>query len=350
MSSLQHYTGETISVGIDVHKNSYSVVSILNKTVIKKDRLVASPTELVCYLKNHFKEAKINTAYEAGFSGFHLHRFLIQHKINNIVVHPSSIEIASRERVKTDKRDALKIGTQLEAGRLHSIYIPAIERETKRMVTRLRLSLMKDRRRYANRMKALLFRFGLIVAYDDSVVSKKWIEQKLELLQKKDLPDDFKYTMEEYAKQWLAISANIKEIDKRLSEQAKTESELDNIYQSVPGIGPKSARILANELGDMSQFNNEKKLFSFTGLTPREYSSGDHRRLGSISRQGRPILRGVLVEAAWVAINRDESLNKIFVELSKRVGKKCAIVGIARRLVGRIRACVLKGEAYKSAN
>ena len=108
MSSPQHYIGETVCVGIDVHKNSYSVASIHNGVVVKKDRIIASPVELVCYLKNNFSGAKINTAYEAGFSGFHLHRCLKHHGINNIVVHPAAIEIAARERVKTDRRDAIK--------------------------------------------------------------------------------------------------------------------------------------------------------------------------------------------------------------------------------------------------
>ncbi|CAL7961865.1 transposase [Gammaproteobacteria bacterium] len=161
------------------------------------------------------------------------------------------------------------------------------------------------------------------------------------------MPDGFKYAVQSYAEQWLTIADKVKEIDKKLVEQAKKESKLDNIYQSVPGIGPLSARILANELGDMKQFSNEKKLFSFTGLTPREYSSGDKKCLGSISRQGRPVLRKILVEAAWVAIKRDKNLENIFEAITKRVGKKRAIVGIARRLVGRIRACIRNKEEYK---
>ncbi|CAL7961863.1 transposase [Gammaproteobacteria bacterium] len=184
MSSQQHYTGETIYVGIDVHKNSYSIVSICNGAVVKKDRIVASPTELVCYFKNNFKGAKINSAYEAGFSGFHLHRCLLQHNINNIVVHPAAIEIAARERVKTDKRDALKISAQLASNILRSINIPNEDREASRKVTRLRASLMEDRNRYGNQLKALLFQYGLIAANDDSIVSKKWITQLLEMLKK----------------------------------------------------------------------------------------------------------------------------------------------------------------------
>jgi transposase len=145
----------------------------------------------------------------------------------------------------------------------------------------------------------------------------------------------------------LTITTKVKEIDKELAKQAENESEIDNIYKSAPGIGTLSARILANELGNMKQFSSEKKLFSFTGLTPMEYSSGDKKYLGCISRQGRPVLRKILIEAAWVAINKDKKLGNIFETIAKRAGKKRAIVAIARRLIGYIRACVSKGEKYK---
>lgn len=66
----------------------------------------------MAYIKNTFPNAEVMSAYEAGFSGFHLHRKLIEAGIKNIVVHPGSIEVATRDRVKTDKRDAKKRATQ----------------------------------------------------------------------------------------------------------------------------------------------------------------------------------------------------------------------------------------------
>ena len=97
----------------------------------------------------------------------------------------------------------------------------------------------------------------------------------------------------------------------------------------------------------MSQFKNSKSISSFTGLTPCEYSSGEHVRQGHISRQGRPILRKALVQSAWIAIKHDKSLKEIFERLSKHSGAKRAIIGIARRLIGRIRACFQTGEMYR---
>ena len=118
------------------------------------------------------------------------------------------------------------------------------------------------------------------------------------------------------------------------------------VYKSVPGIGEISALKLKNEFGDMSQFSNEKKLFSYLGLTPVEYSSGDHIRQGHISRQGRSLLRHIFVESAWIAIKVDNELMTIYQRIAKKRGKKRAIVGIARRLAGRLRACLQQGTIY----
>ena len=93
----------------------------------------------------------------------------------------------------------------------------------------------------------------------------------------------------------------------------------------------------------MSQFSNERQLFSFTGLKPQEHSSGVSQRLGTISRQGRSVLRKILLEAACIAIKKDPSLAEVFDRLSIHRGKKRAIVAVARKLIGRIRACIRKG-------
>ena len=97
----------------------------------------------------------------------------------------------------------------------------------------------------------------------------------------------------------------------------------------------------------MSQFSNEKQLFSYLGLTPTEHSSGEHIRQGHISRQGRAVLRRLFIESAWVAIKKDPGLMDIYQRLSKTRGAKRAIVGVGRRLAGRLRSCVKNDTLYK---
>jgi transposase len=96
----------------------------------------------------------------------------------------------------------------------------------------------------------------------------------------------------------------------------------------------------------MTRFANERALFSSTGLTPSEYASGASVRRGPMSRQGSSRVRHVLVEIAWRALPRDAVLQEIFDRIAATRGKKRAIVAIARRLTGRIRACFRQGTTY----
>lgn len=341
---MPDYIGKTIYLGIDVHKKSYSVTAICENTVVKQDKLLAIPKALVQYCLSHFKGATFKSAYEAGFSGFALHRYLISHDIENIVVHASSIEVSSRDVVKTDKRDSLKIATQLAANRLRAIYVPSIKREDKRNLTRLRESLVRQKTRTGCQLKGLLQLFGLIPHDQSPRICETWLKS-LEALKVKP---NLKYSIQTYSQTWRYFKFQLELVEKRILQEMESEpeQELETIYCSVPGIGAQAASILINELGDTLQFSNEEKLFSHVGLTPREYSSGEHRRQGHISRQGKPILRRILVQAAWRAIKKDISLNASFERIRQRAGKKRAIIAIARMLLSRIRSCVKRKGLY----
>ena len=115
ISKKPSYQGKEVFVGIDVHKKTYSVVSIVEGAVVKKWRTTAKPEQLTKQLKDYFPKAKIYSAYEAGFSGFVLHRQLEKVGIENVVVNAASVEVTVNNRVKTDKRDALKLASLLEA-------------------------------------------------------------------------------------------------------------------------------------------------------------------------------------------------------------------------------------------
>ncbi len=340
---MRDFNGKKVFLGIDVHKKTYVVSAICDGQLIKKDTLSADPTFLVQYCKKYFSGADIESAYEAGFSGFFLHRFLEKHKIRNKVVHAAGMEVAVGSRVKTDKRDSLKLATQLSVGRLRGIHVPSEEQEENRSLTRLRDTFMTHRTRFACQLKGLLFQHGLIRFDHKGKVSEKWIKNIKE--QSNSL--GIRYAIEQYTDLWLDMTNRIKKIDKEIAGQAQKDVDLEMMYRSAPGIGPLAARILSNELGDMSQFSNERQLFSYIGFTPREHSSGEHIRLGHISRQGKPILRKILSQAAWVAIRHDQSLAEIYERIAKHAGKKKAIIGIARRLIGRIRACFRTGEIYR---
>jgi transposase len=296
---------------------------------------------VISLVEREFCGATIISAYEAGYSGFWLHRKLEAAGIRCLVVYPASIEVSSRDVVKTDKRDSLKIAQQLAAGRLRSIRIPTREEEELRLLTRTREQLMNKKRRVMVQIRMRLHYFGLFPACIQGRIKVYHVDEILIRLE-----GELKRTIEILRDEWVELVRKVKEIDRLLVEQAKNDP-LDALYRSVPGVGPLIARILSAELGDMSQFPNERALFSFTGLTPTEYSSGGHICRGHISRQGNTRLRHMLVETGWKAVRKDPDMREYYTELSKRVGKRRAIVAVARKLAGRIRAVLMKREDYK---
>lgn len=340
---MTDYKGKRIFVGIDVHKKTYSLAVAYEGEIIKKCTMAAAPEVVVAFLKKHFCEASIESAYEAGFSGFKLHRFLISNGINNKVVHAASIEIAARERVKNDKRDSVKIAIQLAAGRLKSVHVPSEEREDYRAVSRLRERLLEDRKRKSVQIKMFLHQLGRIAHNESFQINAKQINRLLTL----PYSQEQRFVLETLTRQWLSIDEEINTVEKQLQKQAESDSVFETIYRSLPGIGPIIARALANELGDMKQFSNDRRVFSYCGLTPSEYSSGEHVRIGHITRQGKPILRRMLVQAAWVAIEIDKELAEFYARISRKGGKKRAIVAVARRLIGHAKTCLKQGRPYE---
>ncbi len=344
------YRGKTVFVGIDVHKKSYTVYCLSGREKVKSWSMKSNPALLIEQLKRYFPNAQIHSAYEAGFSGNVLHRKLKAAGIDSIIVNPGSIETASRDRVKTDKRDAKKISEQLSDGRLSCIYIPTEEEEHSRLLTRLRATLVGDRARIACRIKSKLCQFGyeLEEEADDKKTSINWIKK----LQKEaaGYPSELKRVLNYLCESWLSYTKEITQLNKEISEQTKANKELavlENIYKSAPGIGPISARELSRELGRLSQFSSNKRAYSYIGLTPSESSSGETRRQGGISHCGRPRLRHLLTEISWRSVAKDAELATKFAELSYRRGKKRAIVAIARILIGRLRHCLMNGVFYQ---
>lgn len=342
------YMGKDVYVGIDVHKKSYTVYCICNREKVKSWSMESTPTKLIEQLGHYFSGARLYTAYEAGFSGYALHRALKEKGIDNRVVNPGSVETASRDKVKTDKRDAKKIAEQLSDGRLESIYIPSEEEERLRLFTRLRATMVKDRARIACRIKAKLFQFGYdVMMTDEKSATITWVK---EIQSREDYPFELKFVLSYFCEQWLRLTQDIKDINKQIGAQSKAKATCsiqEAVYRSAPGLGTISARELSRELGTLKQFSSMKHLYSYIGLTPSESSSGERRKQGRISRCGRPRLRHILIEVAWRSVSKDSELAEKFAQLSYRRGKKRAIVAIARILIGRLRACFVQGTFYQ---
>lgn len=339
------YAGERVYVGIDVHKRTYSVVARTCQEEVKRWTTLATPSGLATQLLKYFNDAEICTAYEAGFSAFVLHREFERRGISNIVVHAAAVEVSAHNRVKTDKRDAQKLAEQLEAGRLKAIRIPSEDQENRRLLSRTRRQLVKHRTMTKNSIRMKAHQFGLIEPEDKREMTHSFVEELLERSPRSEL----KVSILALQQVWKAIDEQIKQLKAQLAAQASEDAN-EATYRSAPGVGAISARILSNELGDLSQFDNERQLFSYTGLTPSEYSSGDAVRKGPITKQGNRHLRGVLIEIAWRALSKDPALNQFYHRLLPKAGGKRAIVAVARKLIGRIRGAFRNESLYETSS
>ena len=210
------------------------------------------------------------------------------------------------------------------------------------MLSRTREQLVRARTRIMKQIRMKLHQFGLVDPENHERLSRRFVQHTVQ----EELDGELRISVESLLAVWNELDRQLNRMRRELRVQAN-EDPCEEVYRSVPGVGPSSARILANELGDLSRFSNEKRLFSFTGLTPGEFSSGEVLRRGHISKQGAGRLRHVLIESAWVAIRNDPALSADFERIAVRAGKKRAIVAIARKLVGRARALFRTGEMYQ---
>jgi transposase len=258
------YEGKQVYMGLDVHREFFVASCICDGVVVKRCRMPGTAEAVISLVSKEFGGASVLAAYEAGYSGFWLYRKLVAAGIDCIVVHPASIEVSSRDTVKTDKRDSLKIAQQLAAGRLRGVRVPTEEEEQRRLLTRTREQLMSKKRRVMVQIRMRLHYFGL---FPESIQRRIKLQDVENILV--GLEVELQRTIGMLRDEWVELAKRIKEIDRLLVEQAK-DDPLDAVYRSVPGVGPLISRILSAELGDMSQFRNERALFSFTGLTPSE--------------------------------------------------------------------------------
>jgi transposase len=241
--------------------------------------------------------APVRVAYEAGPTGYGLAREFAKRGVQCVVAAPSKIPRASGDRVKTDARDAELLVRLLLAGKLHAVRVPGDEEEALRDLVRARESVRLDLMRARHRLSKLLLRHG--IRFDDGAA---WTERHRQWLAGVQLP---------FAAAQAALLDSRGAIDALVHRRGALEREILALLASSPwarqigrlrclrGIDTLSAVGLCAEIGDFARFARAEQLMSYVGIVPCEYSTGEQRHLGSITKTGSEHARRLLVEAAW---------------------------------------------------
>jgi transposase len=299
---------------------------------------------LVKYLAQ-WRMYRIMAVYEAGYFGYALHDYLIEHGIECMVTPPSLVPGEYGNRVKTDRRDSRKLALYCAKGFLKSVYVPTVEERSHRQVIRTRRQLVNDRIRKQNQIKSFLTQYG--IPFPD--ILGKWSKQYIEKLNCIRLNDRWlKKSFEKLIRAYEFVDGQIEEQTKLLKELAKEERYRERvaILRSIPGIGIISAMEMLLELQDIERFSKADQLAAYVGLTPSQFSSGDRVRMGRITRVGKQQLRALLIEAAWIFVRKDATANETYTRIRARAGSKRAIVAIARRLLLIGRRLLINNKMY----
>jgi len=347
------FTGQSIYVGIDYHKKSWKVTILGDHYEHKTMSQNPSPEVLANYLKRNFPGASYQAVYEAGFCGFKSCRSLNALGVNCIVTHAADVPTNEKERLqKTDKADSRKLARSLRNGDLKAVHIPDSWLEADRALVRQRFRIMKEVSRIKNRIKSLLFQFGIDVPsqfteYQTRHWSKRytmWLRGlNVEHASLKQVIENYLRTGEILRKELLVANRQIRQLSR--SERYSNNYQL---LTTVPGIGLLVAMTILVQFGDITRFNTLDELCNYIGLVPKMHSSGDRIQVGKLIRRGRKEIKIMLIEASWIAIRHDPALMAKFNALSKSMHKNKAIIRIARKLLSRIRYVLFHQKEYES--
>ena len=233
------FTGKQLFIGLDVHKKSWSVTIIVNGMEHRTFTQPPEPQLLVNYLQRMFPGGIYNSAYEAGFCGYSIHRELNSHGIRNVVINAADIPTSQKDQLdKRDPIDSRKIARALEKGLLRPIHIFDRDIEELRSLNRTRFYLMRDLRRSKTRIKSFLQYYGepIPVEFDNNQWTLKfvsWLKQvKMQTMSGQDAFSNLICSYEYHRSLLLTLSRQIRE---RIREY---DRELYTLLKSVSGIGP----------------------------------------------------------------------------------------------------------------
>jgi len=285
-------------VGMDVHKESIDIaLAEMGGEVRHHGRIGGDMNALTrAVRKLESLGQPLVFVYEAGPCGFGIYRMLATRRHECWVVAPSNTPRRVRDRIKTDRRDCLKLAGLARAGELEPIYVPDPVDEAMRDLVRAREDAVIMQRQVRQRLGALLLRNDVRYAG-----KTPWTEAHRRCIARLVLPNPAqRIAFEEYV---LAVAESTERV-RRLTQSIEAQLEdwrwqpLVVALQACRGIQLIHAARIVAELGDLSRFTHPRQLMAYLGLIPSEDSSGDRRHQGAITKAGNSSARRALVEAA----------------------------------------------------
>lgn len=339
--------GENLYLGIDLSRSKW-VYALRWGDQVRRRWSSPSGLEHVRAVVQEYAECRLHVAYEACGFGYELAWWLEEQGIAITVVAPSRLERSPGLSVKTDKIDACKLAEKLERRALKGCYVPRRREHERRQLSRTYEQALTDRKRAQVRLRSLLQEHGRLGPEPRAGWSayQRWLAEQ-------NFPAPLALCVGEILKHRALAAGSAQQLKSRLQllAQAPEYAPVVQAIDQQPGVGEFTAIRLVLELGDVAgRFPSADSFVHYLGLTPAEYSSGDVIHRGHLLKGGSRAVRRWLLQCAWMNLRiaaPDRALVECFDRLAPRVGRKRAIVAVARRLARRVRARWL--EALQAA-
>jgi transposase len=290
---------KVIYVGLDVHKESIVVATApegdtsaelygeIGGTLDSLDKLIK---------KLDKSELELRFVYEAGPCGYVIYRHLKKRGYYCEVIAPSLIPTKASDRVKTDRRDARQLARLFRAGELTAIFVPDEEDEAVRDLVRARDRAMVDQRKARQRLKGFMLRLGLRYSGKGnwSAAHLRWLSTI------KFSHASQQIVFQEYVEAITVATDRLERLSTAMEAALPVwkREPVVRALMSLRGVAIINGMTLVAEAGDLTRFDSPSQLMSYFGLTPSEYSSGERRQQGGITKAGNGACRKALVEAA----------------------------------------------------
>jgi transposase len=330
-------------IGLDVHRD-FAQVAIWQDGLVRQAGQIAMTVEALGVFADSLAPTD-EVALEATGNTNAIVRALAGRVARIVVGNPQKTRAIAEAKVKTDKVDAEILAQLLAADYLPAVWVADEKTQARRRQVARRAHIVRQRTRLKNQVQAVLHR-NLIprcpAADLFGIKGRKWLAEQ-------QMPADERH----------AVVALLRQLDFHGQELALIDRELAKIalgcqntkrLMTIPGVDVTVAMAITSAVGDFSRFSSPDKLVRYLGLNPRiKQSGGQPASHGRITKQGRAHARGMLVEAAWVAVKTPGPLRAFYERVRARRGMQIAVVATARKLCVLCWHMITRGEDYAFA-
>jgi len=294
-------------LGLDVHAETIAVAVAEPNGEVRAFGIIPNTPEAVRKLVKKLGPAdELRACYEAGPTGYVLYWQLTALGVRCDVVAPTLVPVKPGDRVKTDRRDAQKLARSYRAGDLTPVWVPDAAHEALRDLVRAREAAKTDQLRARHRLSKFLLRHGRRPPVGTKAWTQKylaWVNQTVHFEQPAQ-----EATLLDYVHEVDHVADRLTRLERAITDAVALAPPamraVIDALQALRGIALISAVTIVAEVGALTRFTRARQLMGYSGLGPREASSGGRTWRGGITKTGNAHLRRIVGEAAWAYRHR----------------------------------------------